>query len=75
MDIDQLKLKLIQRVLQTEDAELLRTALKVLELGGRSVAAPPSPSRQEPPVLQPGQPPADEDIKQLQRDIDELFNP
>ncbi|MCO6491522.1 MAG: hypothetical protein J5I98_24110 [Phaeodactylibacter sp.] len=73
MDLKTLKLQLIQRILQTQDAGLLQTALKVLELGGRPSDAPPP--REEPPVLPQGRPPQDEEVKQLQRDIDELFNP
>ena len=72
MDIKDLKLQLIQRALQTEDAELLETALRVLQLGRQSPISPLS--QQELPMLQQGQSPKDEEVKQLQRDIDELFN-
>ena len=74
MDVSALKLQLIQQALQTDDAQLLQTALRVLQLGRPTNLHTPTPPQQEPNILQQGQPPMDEDVKQLQRDIDELFN-
>ena len=74
METKDLKLQIIRQALQTEDNELLRAALHVLQLGNRSEApAPVSP--QVPPILDQGDPPQDEDVKQMQKDIDKLFNP
>lgn len=69
--LSQLKLQLIQAILQTEDAEVLRTAWQVLSLGG---AAKPVPLDNLPDMLNQGTAPTDPEVQDLQRDIDDIFN-
>ena len=77
MDLNKLRLQLIQQILQTEDVAVLQAALRVLQLEERTSSKPfDTPlTGSEPLVFPQGQPPKDEEVQQLQKDIDELFNP
>ncbi len=76
--LPQLKLQLIQAILQTEDAEVLRTALQVLSLGGageNTGAAAKSMSLDNlTDMLNQGTAPTGPEVQDLQRDIDDVFN-
>lgn len=70
MDMRQLKLELIRRISECEDEEILRALWKVMDIG-KSPAADASP----PPFARPpaSNRPLDEDARDLQSDIDEVF--
>ena len=76
--LSQLKLQLIQATLRTDDPEVLRTALKVLSLGGAGgnteSAVKPISLDNLPDMLNQGAAPTDPEVQDLQRDIDEIFN-
>lgn len=71
-----LKLQLIQAILRTEDAEVLRTAMEVLSLGEAKArtGSPARPLSNLPDMLHQGAAPTDPEVQDLQRDIDEVFN-
>ena len=77
-DLDKLKLELIKVILETEDEAVLRAALSVLQLRNTeslSKSAPlPKAPEPRPDVLPGGASPTG-DAKDLQDDIDDIFNP
>ena len=76
MDLNQLKLQLIQRILEAADTEVLQAVLRVLQLEKvEEKASPPGLSQDaDPPqILDQGQTPTGVDVRQLQQDIDEIF--
>lgn len=70
MDIDTLKLRLIRRILQIEDPEVLRNLVRLLEGADRQRKAG-QPIEGFPP---PSSTPLDEDAREIQDSIDETFN-
>jgi len=71
MDLDPLKLRLIRRILQIEDPEVLRTLVRLLE-GAELRGEAELPIDGFPPP--PSSTPLDEDAREIQDSIDETFN-
>lgn len=70
MDKQRLKLQLINRIVETEDEDLLATLAKVLDLSGSPVSV-----RYDTHFTPSGQESTDTATQDLQNDIDEIFNP
>jgi hypothetical protein len=69
MDLQTLKLQLINRILETNDRKVLVTLQRILEM---PPAAPPDTGT---PSLPTEQGTTDASTQDLQNDIDEIFNP
>ncbi len=75
MDLRTLKLQLIQRILQTDDAQLLQTAAQLLEIDREDAPDTLSSPGSTPFPPPTSDTPLDEDARELQDSIDEVFRP
>lgn len=73
MDLRTLKLQLIRRILQTDDAQLLQTAAQLLEMDREEAPDTLSSPGSTPFPPPAGDTPLDEDARELQDSIDEVF--